>query len=164
MCDPISLETHYSEAMQKAVGLLFITAANVESALGMLVGRCACHPHIVTPQALVAFAGMDLKLKLQTIENCMRLIAPQFRGETEKVSASIRRQFDHRNTIAHNSNFNVAGATRVMPLKMLNKGMRRPSMFTDQQITKYARIMFHRTRQLDELLTRAGVVKLSKSF
>jgi hypothetical protein len=160
MCEPTPIETEYSEAMQKAVGLLFLTAGNVEAALAFTIARCVCYPHQATPAAVLAFAGMEIKLKLQTLENCIRLIAPENKTEMSKLAASIRRQFDHRNTIAHNVNHNPGDGLMSRPFKMLSKGLRPSSTFSDTQITTFARIMTKRTKQINDLVTRSGVEQM----
>ena len=160
MCDPISLEDHYSDDLQRAVGLLFIVASNVEAALGMQVARCIAHPNKPAAQSLLSCAGIELKTKLRQIEMATQLLFPERLPEVRKIISSIRRQFDHRNNIAHNSNVGPGDAITITPLKLGNKGLEKSKTFRPNQITNFARVMHARTRQLDETLTSIGFSKL----
>lgn len=162
MCDPISLETHYDDDLQKAVGFLFLSASNVEAALGMQVARCYCAPHMVTPQSALMCAGADLSLKLQQINICVLLLAPDEYEACCKLTASIRRQFDHRNALAHNSNWGPGNRITITRLKVSGKKLTEPKIFNASQITNFGRIMYLRCFQLDALLTKAGLPKLTE--
>lgn len=162
MCNPISLENHYSDNLQKAVGLLFITASNTEAVLGMQVARCLCHPHTLTPQSALSCAGIELKTKLRQIEIATQVAFPNEVSAIKKITSSIRRMFDHRNAIAHNANEGPNDTLNVTPLKLGSKGIEKTKPLNAAQITNFARVMHARTRQLDDSLTSIGFVKLPK--
>lgn len=162
MSGSIPLETRYSDELMKAVGLLFITASNIEAALGLQVARCLCHPHTINQATATSCAGIELKTKLRQIEISTQILFPQHLDGVKKITSSIRRQFDHRNAIAHNCNFGSGDDLRVIPLKMSNKGAVREKTFVANQITNIARMMHARTRQLDECLIAIGFAKLPK--
>jgi hypothetical protein len=160
MDDPLPFETMFSDELLRAVGLLFLGSAVAETALGTQAARCLCHPNSLTAQAYLSTAGMDLKIKLQTIEQCVRVCASRGEGKIEHITSSIRRQFEHRNAIAHNMGWPARpDEISLNPVKLTRKGVVPGKVFTAKQIMGFAQVMHSRVRQLTEELTELGITK-----
>ena len=150
----------YSNEIIEAVGLLFLAASTCESALSFQAARCMLHPNKLTNQSTFAASGMDLKVKLLVIENSVRVIAPDHADRIAKITASVRRLFQHRNNIAHNLSAVDESKLKVYVHKITSKGPAKAKVYNARQIEDFANLMGARTRQVDDCLNEIGIVRL----
>lgn len=159
MCFETPIEQQITRELQQAIGLLFVTCGAVEVALGILLAKLAVYPAPLKSHTAYVTNGMDLKVKLMNIETCVSELFPENIAIIRKLTSSIRRQFDHRNAIAHNLSIARGDRLVVMVFKMTSKGPSVSKEFTSAQITSFSRILFDRSKSLEAKLTGIGLPK-----
>lgn len=125
----------------------------------MQAARCIAHPNKPTVQTHFSTVGMEVKLKLQTIEYCVQMCKIAEFKRVEKITSAIRRLLDHRNYVAHNFSTQRKGQVVIHVLKMSRRGPLANKTFTPRQIEEFANLIQCRTRQLDTLLHEIGIGK-----
>jgi len=149
------------EDLLQAVGSLFLICANVEVTLAINLARLMDHPREAEGKTILLVSPMDAKVKLEQIKIASVLLQLPNAAEIARNCDKIRKLFQRRNDIAHNSNLQTApGRLIVRPLRLEKGQLSRDKVFTTEQILQYGDLLVARTRCLGGQLNDAGLVPL----
>lgn len=165
MPDSIPTEHIFDDNVLNAVGLLFLTAAQVETVLSFQLGRLIAHPETRDSATVIAIQGAGITVLLQQIKTLAKFRAPQQYDEIKKCCGRIRKAFEPRNHIAHYMSIEPRqkDSIQLIPLKMKENGdFIDEKPYTAQQIKGFAHRLYNLMRELDSLLTNAGITPLPK--
>lgn len=166
MLEPLPFEDSFSNEIKSAVGTLFLAASSGENALSMQLARLIAHPSQPCPTAYLSVWGMEISIKIIQIQTTGRIkLQPEHAESVFRLCKKIRNSYTRRNEIAHYCNA-PSQRTDTIVLKTLKlKGdgtFQADKSYSVEQILDCARVLFFRVRQLDEMLTNAGIRAIEK--
>jgi hypothetical protein len=161
VADLLPIEEKFSQELIHAIGLLFVTASSAETAVALQVPRLISHPQKLDPATALALAGTPMRVSLQQIRTLARFrLAADAAANIATLCDKLRESYEHRNELAH---FVAAPGQRpdeavLRTLRLKADGSLTPAKpYTADQIREFAATLRARVRELDNLLTAAGL-------
>jgi len=159
------MEEHYSDEMLREIGLLFMTAAGVETALNFQLAKLSCFPGDLHALALMPVWGMETKVKLEKISTLSALIFKERAQPVARICDKLRRSFRRRNELTHYLN-SPTGKTDTILLTTYRPNARgemdAEKVWTRKQVRELTIVLLGRSNQLVECLTQIGLRPVPK--
>ena len=163
MTDKLPIEKIYDRSIREAIGTLFLTSAIAETALTICLLRLLGHLHSQNPHIMLPLQGMQIRVKLQTINAAAAMIIPEDKGNIQMLCDKIEKAFKRRNLFAHGMTKRKPTGAKIaiyQPKFTETGDFPQPEVLTPEQIRQYAREIYERTIALEECLNEADVQHL----
>jgi len=169
MKDKLPIEEMFNEALIYSIGLLLVTASTSEHALVLQLARLIAHPKTIDNPTVLALSGTRTNVLLRQIQilASYRLeLRPEYAEKVFKLCDKIRTSFDRRNDFAHCAVIKTSDQDKIIlkTVKMRENGELVPDKpYNTNQIREFAVVLQERVRELDQLLSDAGLRRLTES-